>query len=69
MREQLEKYVFASDKVFKLWVQENFTDAVKELGKLQPKNLTVAGDEDNPLITKVVISHVGTNSKPTGEDS
>jgi hypothetical protein len=49
-REQLEKHVFKSDKVFGEWVKDNYTDAVKELGKLQPRNMTVAGDPDGAPI-------------------
>ena len=56
-REQLEKNIFKSEKLFAEWVTSNYTDAVKELGKLQPKNLTVAGDADNPLtiIERVIV--------------
>ena len=56
-REQLEKYIFESEGRFASWVDDNFTDAVKELGKLQPKNLTVAGDNDNPvrIIERVIL--------------
>jgi hypothetical protein len=31
-------------------VKDNYTDAVKELGKLQPRNMTVAGDPDGAPI-------------------
>ena len=52
-REQLEKYVFESEAKFATWVDENFTDAVKELGKLQPKNVNLGSDPDTPLLVKI----------------
>ena len=69
MREELERLIFGDSSRFETWVDEHFTDAIKELGKLQPKSHTVAGDSDNPIITKVIINHVNTDTKPTGEDS
>lgn len=53
LREMLEKYVFLSEEKFAKWVDDNFTDAVKELGKLQPKNVTLGGDQDAPLVMKI----------------
>ena len=51
MREQLEKYVFGDEEVFAAWVEEHFTDAVKELGKLQPKTdkLELTGKDGGPI--------------------
>jgi len=51
MREQLEKYVFGDEEIFEKWVNDNFTDAVKELGKLQPKTdkLELTGKDGNPI--------------------
>jgi hypothetical protein len=43
--ERLAEEVFKSEEVFTEWVKDNYTDAIKELGKLQPKNdkLEIAG--------------------------
>jgi hypothetical protein len=64
-REQLEKYIFGDEEVFKVWVSDNYTDAVKELGKLQPKNLTLGGDADNPLKHVVAFELIDGNDKDT----
>ena len=48
-RDMLEEIVLGDTARFNDWAIENFTDAVKELGKLQPKNVTLAGDADNPI--------------------
>jgi hypothetical protein len=57
MREELERLIFGDGARFETWVDDNFTEAVKELGKLQPKNVTLAGDNDNPLhiIERVIL--------------
>lgn len=53
LREMLAECVFESEGRFRKWVEDNYTDAIKELGKLQPKNHTVAGDGETPLHVKI----------------
>ena len=53
-REQLEKHIFKSEKVFSAWVKDNYTDAVKELGKLQPRVHAVGGDETGTPIKMLI---------------
>ena len=48
-RDMLEEIVLGDSERFNAWAVDNFTDAVKELGKLQPKNVTLAGDANNPI--------------------
>ena len=64
-REQLEKYIFEDEEVFGAWVKGNLTDAVKELGKLQPRNVTLGGDADNPLKHVVAFELIDGNNKDT----
>ena len=64
-REQLEKYVFEDEEVFGKWVKDNLTDAVKELGKLQPRNVNLGGDADNPLKHVVTFELIDGNDKDT----
>jgi hypothetical protein len=53
MREQLERYIFSADEsIFESWVADNYTDAIKELGKLQPKNDKLEVDSTVTVIRK-----------------
>lgn len=47
--ERLAEEVFKSEKVFTEWVADNYTDAVKELGKLQPKNVELTGKDGGAI--------------------
>lgn len=51
----LEKYVFESEEKFATWVHENYTDAVKELGKLQPRDLKLEGGEKPISVIETII--------------
>ena len=68
-KEMLEEIVLGDKARFNVWAEDNFTEAVKELGKLQPRNINVGGDDDNPIITKVIVEHVNTQITATREDS
>ena len=54
LRDRLEAEVFGTKGRFESWVLENYTDAVKELGKLQPKDIKIAGDENGAPIKHTI---------------
>lgn len=48
LREMLEEIILGDQERFVKWAEENFTTAVKELVKLQPKDMKIEGG-DNPI--------------------
>jgi hypothetical protein len=50
--ERLAEEVFKSEATFTEWVKDNYTEAIKELGKLQPKNDKLEIDSNITVIRK-----------------
>ena len=49
--------------------EKNIRDVVTVMAKLLPKDVILQGDEENPVITEIVIKHVKADTQPTGKDS
>jgi len=63
IRNALEKA--GGEKYLVRQAEENPTAFMTLLGKILPKDLVVSGDEDNPIITEVIVRHVKPNNRPT----